>query len=398
MEKLTEMELTSVGTRPAERALIGNSQTNDQNGVASSSQLPEESEYVETRYGRVFVTIQGDRTKTPIVTYPDIGLDSVTQFHGFFNFVENEPLMKHFCVYNLNAIGQEDQAQTLPVNYSYPTCDQLAETVLDVVSHYKLKQVICFGVGFGANILARFALVHPGLVNGCVLMNACSTKVGWIEWAYQKWNRWYLQSGQYTEFTNNYLLWHHFGYRTRDKHHDLCETYSRIFGRLNPINLSHLITAYLQRTDWGIERTEETGGGPAATTKKFNFKCGVLNVMGDLSPHDDDVVETNGRLEPATASLLKLADCGGMVLEEQPSRMAEAFRHFLQGLGYVPLLSVTHHSIAFRNNNVAISQKETLKKQNDNSNNGSATYDVNQFESLSSSHQRANKQAEELLG
>ena len=30
----------------------------------------------------------------------------------------------------------------------------------------------------------------------------------------------------------------------------------------------------------------------------------------------------------------KFADCGGMVLEEQPAKMAEALRHFLQGLGY----------------------------------------------------------------
>ena len=32
--------------------------------------------------------------------------------------------------------------------------------------------------------------------------------------------------------------------------------------------------------------------------------------------------------------ILKFADCGGMVLEEQPAKMAEALRHFLQGLGY----------------------------------------------------------------
>ena len=30
----------------------------------------------------------------------------------------------------------------------------------------------------------------------------------------------------------------------------------------------------------------------------------------------------------------KFADCGGMVLEEQPAKMAEALRHYLQGLGY----------------------------------------------------------------
>jgi hypothetical protein len=31
---------------------------------------------------------------------------------------------------------------------------------------------------------------------------------------------------------------------------------------------------------------------------------------------------------------LKLADCGGMVLEEQPAKLAEALRYFLQGLGF----------------------------------------------------------------
>ena len=56
--------------------------------------------------------------------------------------------------------------------------------------------------------------------------------------------------------------------------------------------------------------------------------------MGDHSPHDDDVVETNGRLDPTKSAFVKFADCGGLVLEEQPAKMAEAFRHFLQGLGY----------------------------------------------------------------
>lgn len=63
-------------------------------------------------------------------------------------------------------------------------------------------------------------------------------------------------------------------------------------------------------------------------------RCAVLNVMGDHSPHEDDVVETNGRLDPAKSSFVKFADCGGMVLEEQPAKMAESLRHFLQGLGY----------------------------------------------------------------
>lgn len=322
---------------------------------SDSKQLPEQAVYVSTRYGRVLVTIQGDTRNNPIVTFPDVGLNSVTQYHGFFNFADNEPVMQSFCVYNINAPGQEENAASLPPDYIYPTCDQLADTVMDVVNYFKLKGVICFGIGFGANILARFALLHPDIVNAIVLINCVSTKCGWIEWGYQKWNKWYLSSGQYTEFTNNYLLWHHFGYQTWEKNHDLIETYSRIFSsRLNPLNLSHLINSYISRSDLGIERDDALA---QPNVHKFNFKCPVLNVMGDSSPHDDDVIETNGRLNPEKSSYVKFFDCGGMVLEEQPAKMAEAFRHFLQGQGYVPHLSITRLSVANRNSEQAIKQK-----------------------------------------
>lgn len=42
--------------------------------------------------------------------------DSATlQFHGFFDFIDNEPIMKHFCAFHINPIGQEPGAPTLPV-------------------------------------------------------------------------------------------------------------------------------------------------------------------------------------------------------------------------------------------------------------------------------------------
>jgi Ndr family len=42
--------------------------------------------------------------------------------------------------------------------YIYPTCDQLADSVYSVVEFFKLKSVVCFGIGLGANILARFTV------------------------------------------------------------------------------------------------------------------------------------------------------------------------------------------------------------------------------------------------
>jgi len=42
--------------------------------------------------------------------------------------------------------------------YVYPTMDQLADTVSATVSYFGLRSVIGFGVGAGANVLARYAV------------------------------------------------------------------------------------------------------------------------------------------------------------------------------------------------------------------------------------------------
>ena len=36
------------------------------------------------------------------------------QFHNFFDFVDNEPIMRYFCAFHINPIGQEANAATLP--------------------------------------------------------------------------------------------------------------------------------------------------------------------------------------------------------------------------------------------------------------------------------------------
>ena len=43
--------------------------------------------------------------------------------------------------------------------------------------YYGIPQCVCFGVGLGANVLARFARRRPTMVDGLVLIN-CSSQVG----------------------------------------------------------------------------------------------------------------------------------------------------------------------------------------------------------------------------
>ena len=59
----------------------------------------------------------------------------------------------------------------------------------------------------------------------------------------------------------------------------------------------------------------------------------VLNIVGEHSPHLEASLATNLKLGPATSTWLKVGEAG-MVLEEQPEKVAEALSLFLQGLGY----------------------------------------------------------------
>lgn len=38
----------------------------------------------------------------------------VSSFQAFFNYVDMRALLENFCVYHVNAPGQEEGAQTLP--------------------------------------------------------------------------------------------------------------------------------------------------------------------------------------------------------------------------------------------------------------------------------------------
>ncbi|XP_043278321.1 protein NDRG3 isoform X1 [Venturia canescens] len=292
-------------------------------------------ERVETDKGSLLVAVQGNRAKPAILTYHDLGLNYISSFQAFFNYIDMRVLLENFCVYHVNAPGQEEGAPTLPEDYIYPTMDELAEQLLFVLGHFGLKSVIGFGVGAGANILARFSLAHSEKVNALCLINCVSTQAGWIEWGYQKLNVRHLRSQGMTQGVLDYLMWHHFGRGTLERNHDLVQVYTNYFERrVNPTNLALFIDSYVRRTDLNIVRELDP------TRKKDGSTLGVpvINITGSLSPHVDDTVTLNGRLDPTNSSWMKISDCG-MVLEEQPGKVSEAFRLFLQGEGYVAPLS-----------------------------------------------------------
>ena len=141
-----------------------------------------------------------------------------------------------------------------------------------------------------------------------------------------------LQSKGLTTFVEDYLLWHHFGKKTKEENMDLVYAFKQsIHNVLNPRNLSLLINSYLHRTDLQIKRPDKTSTKRAQIP---SLKCPTLLITGANSPHQDDVVDTNARLDPEISSYFNVSDSGGMPLEEQPHKVATSVILFLQGLGY----------------------------------------------------------------
>ncbi|XP_075701638.1 protein NDRG3 isoform X2 [Rhinoderma darwinii] len=287
---------------------------------------------IETAYGVLHVTMRGTPkgNRPVILTYHDIGLNHKSCYSTFFNYEDMHEITQHFAVCHVDAPGQQMGAPPFPSGYQYPTMDELAEMLSAVLTHLSLKTIIGIGVGAGAYVLSKFALDHPDLVEGLVLMNVDPCAKGWIDWAASKLSGW-------TTNVVDTVLTHLFGYDELQSNLDLVQTYRlHIAQDINQENLQLFVNSYNSRKDLDIERPLLACNNSVGT-----LRCPALLVVGDNSPAVDTVVECNARLDPTRTTLLKMADCGGLPQAVQPGKLAEALKYFIQGMGYMPTSSMT---------------------------------------------------------
>lgn len=287
---------------------------------------------IETAHGVLHVTMRGvpKGNRPVILTYHDIGLNHKSCFNSFFNYEDMHEITQHFAVCHVDAPGQQMGAPSFPSGYQYPTMDELAEMISAVLTHLSLKTIIGIGVGAGAYVLSKFALDHPELVEGLVLLNIDPCAKGWIDWAAAKVSGW-------TSNIVDIVLAHLFGYDELQSNLDLIQTFRlHIAQDINQENLQLYVNSYNSRKDLEMERPVVPSHDSAGT-----LKCPVLLVVGDNSPAVDAVVECNARLDPTRTTLFKMADCGGLPQTVQPGKLAESLKYFLQGMGYMPTASMT---------------------------------------------------------
>ncbi|XP_042597154.1 protein NDRG1-like isoform X1 [Cyprinus carpio] len=287
---------------------------------------------VETAFGLVHCTMMGvpKGNRPTILTFHDIGLNHKSCFESLFNHKDMHEIMQHFAVCHVDAPGQQEGASTLSTEYTYPSMDQLSETLPMVLQHFSLKSVIGMAVGAGANILTRFALKHPDMVEGLVLINLSAHAEGFLERAAQKITSW-------THALPDTVISHLFGKEEIQNNHELISTFRHLItNNINQSNLQQFVKSYKSRRNLEIERPVQGGNLNARM-----LQCPALLIVGDNSPVVDAVVDSNSRMNPTTTTFLKMADCGGLPQVDQPGKLIEAFKYFIQGMGYMPSASMT---------------------------------------------------------
>uniref|UniRef100_A0AAR2KX30 Protein NDRG2 n=1 Tax=Pygocentrus nattereri TaxID=42514 RepID=A0AAR2KX30_PYGNA len=294
---------------------------------------------VETPHGVLHVTLRGmpKGNRPVILTYHDIGLNHKSCFNTLFNFEDMQEITQHFAVVHVDAPGQQENAPPFPSGYQYPTMDELAEMLPSVITQLKINSVIGIGVGAGAYILSRLALNQPDLVEGLVLINVDPCAKGWMDWAASKLSGW-------TSNLVDIVMGHHFSTDELGENQEIIQTYRlHIAQDINQDNLALFWNSYNRYAirsasyiDYGDSKVDE---------------CPVLLIVGDTSPAVEAVVsddaetrdvECNSRLNPTKTTLLKMADCGGLPQVVQPGKLAEAFKYFVQGMGYIPHVLLSH--------------------------------------------------------
>uniref|UniRef100_A0AAQ4RZS4 Protein NDRG2 n=1 Tax=Gasterosteus aculeatus aculeatus TaxID=481459 RepID=A0AAQ4RZS4_GASAC len=280
-------------------------------------------EHVETHYGNVHCIMTGTpKANLPVLlTFHDVGLNHKSCFDPLFIHEDMQEIIRHLPVCHIEAPGQHEGAKTLHDEYSYPSMDQLSEAVPAVLKHFGLCRVIGLGVGAGAYILAKFALNHPDMVDGLVLININASAEG-------------LMGSVASKFCFPIKLTFQ---DEIDTNHDLIATYRHhITTTMNQANVSQFLRSYHSRNALEVERPV-----PGGSINVRTLKCSTLLIVGDNSPAVEAVVDCNSKLDPTKTTLLKMADCGGLPQVDQPAKVIEALKYFIQGMGYLSSASMT---------------------------------------------------------
>jgi pimeloyl-ACP methyl ester carboxylesterase len=301
--------------------------------------------------GPITVYMQGTRAANEVVimTVQDLGCDCemIMEFTGHPRMI---PIRDRTVWLHVMAPGQGRDAIDLPSTYVYPKMRVIGEDLVTVLDTLKVKQVVCFGEGAGANILARFAMAHITRVLGICMLHSTGTAARIYESIQEKSIRWNLDDTSANQTAENYLIMHRFGSKltktsTKEESRALIESFQEVLrNKTNMRNLKKFVESYLKRT--------------AIADNIKTLKCPVLLMTGQQSLFYDTTKALHQAImktceDKSKVDFIEVAGVANVV-EEKPDKLAECFQYFLQGLGLVSSVPMANVLSTVRNRRLSM--------------------------------------------
>ncbi|KAG1681705.1 hypothetical protein GQR58_011700 [Nymphon striatum] len=189
----------------------------------------------------------------------------------------------------------------------------------------RVKLVVGFGEGSGANILLRFAIAHPDRVLGLLLLHCTASTAGVMEVVKDKIMSRRLSSVGMNASAEQFLVFHKFGpqYENAENKEKLIQDYTeKLKTKINPKNLRRYVEAYMNRTDL------------TQSVDKTTYKVDTLLITGTKSSNAQATTAMLDKMDKTKVSLLRI-DGVGDVLAETPEQVARSLLLFVQGIGFL---------------------------------------------------------------
>lgn len=246
--------------------------------------------------GSVSVFVQGDLDKLRegyvFLTLHDVGANHQS-WVNFSKHPSMSEIIGRSLFLHVDLPGQEPAAKDLKADFSYPTMQDLGTNLLTVLDQLRVSRVVGLGMGAGGNIMARFAMMHPGRCHGVVLLNTTASVSSMIK-------------------------------QIKDKVNPLKSSASNS-ENINTKNVERYTEAFKKRAEF-------------LSTLNARIKIDVLMLCGQKSKYINDADAMQMEMKPGTASLIKLEDICDP-LNEAPEKTAESILLFCQGLGLLPAIN-----------------------------------------------------------
>uniref|UniRef100_A0A061S533 Uncharacterized protein n=1 Tax=Tetraselmis sp. GSL018 TaxID=582737 RepID=A0A061S533_9CHLO len=295
-----------------------------QDTIPIKSAIQGDQEVVKTPFGPISVTVAGDRNRTPLVTYHDVGVNHQSCFQQLMSCSSHKSLLVHnFCFYHIDAPGCEPGGECCPPGGRALEAENLVDQVSAVIRHFELRDVVCFGVGMGGYILASYAARFPKDVAGLILASPLCKRPGWWEWAFGKKTAYHLWVSGWVASAAKHLSHRLFGRCLHSANGgaggDLVLCYKRetIYG-ISPLAVSLYLTSTLNRRD--------------ISELVPKIRCKTLLFSGFESSFEDDNLHFSSLLKPGIGSWVEIEGAGVLVTEEKPQALLQSIQLFLQGL------------------------------------------------------------------